>query len=178
MHKEIWKDIKGYEGLYQVSNLGRVKSIKDKITLKTPTLNKATGYYQIDLYKNNKRKKFTLHRLVICMFLGVHSSLKLVNHKDGVKTNNSINNLEWSNKKLNALHYWSNEDNSGFWLGKTSYKNPNSKEVKGFCLKTNKLLYVFGSASEAARNGFNQGLVSAVARGERVHHKNIIWKYA
>lgn len=175
--KEVWKDIKGYEGLYQVSNLGRVKSVKCIVSIKKLTLNKKTGYLQVDLYKKNNRKKLYVHRLVLIAFKGFNDVLTIVNHKNSNKQDNVLSNLEWSDKSKNAIHYWNNSGAVGYWLGKTSYQNPNSKKVKGYCFKTNKLLYVFGSASEAVKLGFNQGLVSAVARGERSHHKNIIWKY-
>ena len=174
MCKEIWRDIEGYEGLYRVSSLGNVSSIKKK---KVSVLNKSTGYLQVDLYKNNKRKKHSVHRLVALHFLKTIEGKNIVNHLNSLKTDNRLENLEWCNKSENFLHYWGKSSKIGYWSGKMSFDNPNSKKVLGFCFKTNKLLFVFGSASEAARNGFSQGLVSAVARGERSHHKNIIWKY-
>lgn len=94
---EIWKDIKGYEGLYQVSNLGRVKSLgnlqnkKEKL-LKTNICN---GYYAVYLYKNSKKKICLCHRLVAEAFIPNPKNLPFVNHKDDNKLNNRMDNLEW-----------------------------------------------------------------------------------
>lgn len=102
--KEIWKDIKGYEGLYQVSNLGKVKSIKwfnprtnkhykrNKI-LKQIVTNK--GYLEIKLTKNYKCKIFKVHRLVAEAFIPNPNKLPQVNHKSKIKSDNSVSNLEW-----------------------------------------------------------------------------------
>lgn len=100
---EIWKDIKGYEGLYQVSNLGRVKSFKfnKERLLKL----RFTGrYYQAILTKNSKQKSYLIHRLVATYFIPNPENLPQVNHKDEDKANNSVDNLEWCNAKYN-IHY-------------------------------------------------------------------------
>ncbi len=96
---EIWKDIRGYESLYQVSNLGRVKSIPREGTkggFLKPSISKS-GYLCVTLSKNNKTKRFPIHRLVANNFLEV-------NHKDGNKLNNKLNNLEFVTKSQNILH--------------------------------------------------------------------------
>ena len=111
--EEIWKDIKGYEGLYQVSNLGRVKSFNymntGKEKIKTPTLQKKYtmkqgGYLQTTLYKNNKSKTVLVHRLVAEAFIPNPDNLPQVNHKDYNKTNNCVENLEWCSAKYNSNH--------------------------------------------------------------------------
>lgn len=104
---EIWKDIEGYEGLYQVSNLGRVKSLgngnsnksKNK-TLKQQLSHK--GYPMIGLCKNGKPKRFSVHRLVAEAFLPNPNNYDQVNHKDENKTNNCISNLEWCTPQYNV----------------------------------------------------------------------------
>lgn len=99
--EEMWKDIKGYEGLYQVSNLGRVKNIlKNKI--KYTRLNK--GYVIIDLYKDGIRKTYQVHRLVAIAFIKNPNNYKEVNHISGIKTCNCIQNLEWCNRSMNMIH--------------------------------------------------------------------------
>ena len=96
--KEIFKDIKNYEGLYQVSNLGRVYSYyKNKILF--PSNNK--GYLQINLTKDKITKKFFIHRLVAETFIENVKNLPCVNHKDECKTNNCVDNLEWCSYKYN-----------------------------------------------------------------------------
>lgn len=118
MDKEIWKDIIGFEGLYQVSNLGRVKSLprsirngkgfynsKEKI-LKPNTL--AKGYFQVELKKNLKRHPLQVHRLVATAFIHNPNITKYnqVNHINGNKQDNRIENLEWCDNSLNQLHAW------------------------------------------------------------------------
>lgn len=103
MCNEVWKDIKGYEGLYQISNLGRVKTLKprykDKIILKPLK----GSYLAVTLYKNKIGKRRTIHRLVAETFLEIGDRM-VVNHKDGNKKNNSLENLEVVTQKENVEH--------------------------------------------------------------------------
>lgn len=102
MIKELWKPIEGYEGLYSVSTLGRIKSYhKDGLVLK-PRL-KANGYLQVVL-QNGKPKHVSIHRLVARAFIPNPEELSYVNHIDGDKTNNNIDNLEWCTASQNMLH--------------------------------------------------------------------------
>lgn len=110
---EIWKDIEDYEGIYQVSNLGRIKSLsrnrrfmygqicktKEKI-LKNRI--KEDGYVIIGLHKNNKTKMFRVNRLVLQTFVG-QSKLDC-NHKNGIKADNRLDNLEWCTRSENHKH--------------------------------------------------------------------------
>lgn len=107
---EIWKDIEGYEGMYQVSNLGRVKSLArykrktDRIISGSPN---TTGYLCVQLRKDNQRKSKLIHRLVLAAFEPCYYQEELdVNHKDLVVTNNRLDNLEWCDDKYNSSHYW------------------------------------------------------------------------
>lgn len=110
--KEIWKDIKGYERLYQISNYGRVKSLvfnnnickKKREKILSPTDN-GKGYLIIGLRKNGKRKNYYIHRLVAEHFLKNDKNLKEVNHINFNKKNNSVENLEWVTKEKNIKHY-------------------------------------------------------------------------
>ena len=98
---EEWKDIKGYEGLYQVSNLGRVKSKTGRIRKTTFT---NSGYELVVLYNNCKSKGFTIHRLVAEALLPNPENKPQVNHIDEDKTNNAVFNLEWVTAKENVNH--------------------------------------------------------------------------
>ena len=93
---EYWKDIKGYEGLYQVSNLGRIRK-ENKIISPWTQL----GYKIVVLWKNKKCKKFRVHRLVAEAFILNPNNYTQVNHKDEDKSNNSVENLEWCTQKYN-----------------------------------------------------------------------------
>lgn len=102
---EIWKDIDGYEGIYQVSSLGRIKSFSmvNKGKIRKPNVDRY-GYVHVNLSKDGKVKNPTIHRLVAFAFLKEHAENKFINHKDGNKSNNSIENLEWCSHKENISH--------------------------------------------------------------------------
>ena len=121
--QEIWKEIEGYEGLYEVSNLGRVRSLDReqfqignggsyfKRIYKGRILKFKIdyhGYYRVHLSVNGERKHYLVHRLVAEAFIPNPNNLPCVNHKDEDKTNNSVDNLEWCdvayNNAYNGLH--------------------------------------------------------------------------
>ena len=175
--KEIWKDIKDYEGLYQVSNWGRVKSMnynhsgKEKI-LKTGTYK--SGYLYVVLYKNNKRRHLSIHRLVAEAFLEIPEDIKQyigtvylqVNHKDENKQNNNVENLEFCDIKYNC--------NFGTRTERVAEKI--SKIVLQYDLEGN-FIKEWKSTMECDRNGYNHGHVAACCRGELKKYKGFIFKY-
>lgn len=104
---EIWKDIEGYGGTFQVSNLGRIKTFNYKNTgceniLKPKKHNR--GYLQIQLIKGNQNKTYMIHRLVAQAFVPNPSNLLYVNHRDEDKQNNAADNLEWCSSSYNTLY--------------------------------------------------------------------------
>lgn len=105
MQEEVWKDIEGYEGLYQVSTLGRVKSLARERVSKDKIL-KSSGvrYKLVCLYKSGIVKYVKVHRLVANAFISNPENKPQVNHKDGNKFNNSVSNLEWATSKENCIH--------------------------------------------------------------------------
>jgi hypothetical protein len=116
---EVWIDISGYEGLYQVSNLGRVKSCEKMIfhfrgglrKLKEKIRKPVTdnyGYIVIDLYKEGKGKLYKVHRLVGVAFIPNEEDKKFINHKNGIKNDNNVNNLEWCTHSENQIHAFKN----------------------------------------------------------------------
>ena len=101
---ESWKKVKGYQGLYEVSDRGRVRSLKRSTTSgKTLRPCVSGGYGVVDLSKNGNSRTYLVHRLVASNFLGFPKG-KQVNHKDGVKSNNNLSNLEWVSVKENNEH--------------------------------------------------------------------------
>ena len=118
---EIWKDIEGYEGLYQVSNLGRVKSLSkyDRLgrlhveRIKS-TVNNGNGYLSVNLKHNGKQVMRTVHRLVADAFIQNKLSLPEVNHLNGDKTDNRVSNLEWCTHSENMQHSVDNGLHSDF----------------------------------------------------------------
>lgn len=100
---EVWKSVKNYEGIYEVSNIGRVKSLKfgkEKI-LKQVIIK---GYCCLDLCKNGNIKRVKIHRLVLLAFIQNHENKLEVNHIDGNKKNNNVSNLEWNTASENKKH--------------------------------------------------------------------------
>jgi len=117
--EEIWKDVVGYEGYYQISNFGRVKSVKRVIedswgrtaTLKEKIIKPSKirkGYFIISLYKNAVYKKILVHRLVATAFISNIEGKKEVNHINGIKDDNRLLNLEWSTASENQKHAFKN----------------------------------------------------------------------
>lgn len=101
---EIFKDIKGYEGLYQISNLGNVKSLKFNKQRILKSLKNGRGYLNIRLYKNDINKTYSIHRLVALNFIPNPKNKPDVNHINAIKTDNRIDNLEWTTTQENVNH--------------------------------------------------------------------------
>ena len=139
----MWKDIKGYEGLYQVSDKGEVRRITKKgYRLLKQSINKPSNYPSVALSKEGKQKTKTVHRIVAETFLELPSQDYEVNHKDGNKTNNSVSNLEWVTQKANIDHANYVIDHPVFG------KKP--RGVKCIDLETGEIIATFPSVSTAA----------------------------
>lgn len=154
------KDIEGFEGVYSITSCGRVWSHRSNGFL-TP-YSVGAGYLQVELFLNGKRWLKYVHRLVADAYIPNSDNLPQVNHIDGNKHNNCINNLEWTTAKKNTEHAW----NSGLC----------GQRCK--CVKDVTTGIIYSSCSEAARavNGTRQG-VSGVCRGRLKSYKNHVFKY-
>lgn len=161
---EVWKDIECYEGLYQVSNIGRIKSLKNgKERILKPQLS-YKGYYRIALYKKGKGTIYSVHRLVAEGFIPNPNNLPIINHKDENKLNNNSKNLEWCTYSYNS--------NYGHC------KDSVSKKIKVTNLKT-KEITIFKSIGEATRTLFNSKRINITecCQGKRKQAKGYKFEY-
>ena len=178
MKNEEWRDVAGYEGLYQVSDQGRVKSLERtfidksgrKRTVKErilkPGMDKG-GYLRIDLCASGKSRMFSVHRLVCQAFHDNPENKLDVNHINENKTDNRACNLEWSTRRENINHGTHNERS-----GKTRSKPVGQYTLDG------ELVKVWQSTHKVERQaGFSQGNISKVANGKRKQAYGFIWKY-
>lgn len=167
MEQELWKSIIGYENFYEVSNLGRVKSL-DRITLpdkihplgqhicgkiKEATINKKSGYKSVILYKT-KAKRICVHRLVAEAFIPNPDNKPEINHKNGIKTDNRVKNLEWVTKSENQIHRYN----------VLKQRMPCGKECKKsriiLQIKNNKIInYFYGSREAEKETGINHSAI-------------------
>lgn len=185
---EQWKDIQGFEGRYQVSTLGRVKSLpKPRTTpsgqkymtrerLRRPSVNR--GYHSVDLYDGVAMERRLVHRLVAQAFIPNAESKPHVNHKDGNHGNNTVENLEWCTPNENEWHSYNvlGKKPSRAFLGRFNERHPGSKQVIQEDMDGN-IVAIFPSAREADRFGYDYRNVSAVCRGRRNHYKGYQWRF-
>jgi len=178
---EIWKDIKDYEGLYQTSNLGRIKSLNYKKGRILKQRKNAKGYMTVCLCKNGIKKLCFVHRLVAEAFVPNPKNKPEVNHKWGIKTDNRASELEWNTRSENELH--------AYRMGLTKPSQKQKEAVRQYC-KNNYSKKVFqydlqgnfikewASAVEAATQlHINRGNISCCCRNERKTAGGFKWKY-
>ena len=122
--EEIWKDVPGYEGLYQVSSIGRVKSLRFNKT-KIMSQWSHNGYRMVEFCINNERNYFGVHQLVAMAFIPNPENKPQVNHKDRNRSNNNVENLEWVTASENVAHAYS----MGVKPRPTHQNQPNQKTI-------------------------------------------------
>jgi hypothetical protein len=172
--KEIWKDIKGYEGFYRVSNYGRIWSNKSNKTLRC--FNDKRGYARLILRKNNQNIGWLVHRLVAIAFIENKHNYLYVNHKDENPRNNKADNLEWCTHQYNCNYGTAIKRR----VKNTNYKDiadKNSIEVAQYDLRGN-LLRVWKSANDCRRElGFDNSAIAKCCNGEIESSCGFMWKY-
>ena len=184
MEKEIWKTIEGYEN-YMVSNLGRVKSLrfgKEKILKQTIT---NQNYCLVGLCKEGKTKTFRVHKLVARAFIPNPQNLPQLNHKDEVKTNNCVDNLEWCTAKYNSNYGTRNERCSKTMKGmkrtqetKDKISKAKSKPILQFNREGTKILGKFNSVTQASKKlNINRGNICSCCNGKLKITGNYRWMF-
>ena len=198
---EEWKPICGYEGLYEVSNMGQVKSLKfdkEKILKQGKMKN---DYLFVNLYKDGIMKRFLVHRLVASAFIDNPNNYPTVNHNNEVKTDNRVSNLCWMDYSQQQIHGTCQKRRVAHTdykvrTANTDYKSFQSKRVastdyqaigRKVAEKLSRQVYqysldgtlvgIWQSVSECGKNGFYQGNVSECCNGKRKQHKGFIWSY-
>lgn len=185
--EEEWRDIRGYEGLYQVSSFGKVKSLdrtnfkfNRSVPLKGRILKLNTnihGYPFATIYKNGVSHSITVHRLVAETFIPNPDNKPQVNHINGCKSDNRVDNLEWVTASENQTHSFRVLGTKNSMKGKYGKQNAKSKVVLQMDMN-GRFIAEYESAYEASRHtdGSPQG-ISRCCRGGRNSHKGFIWKY-
>lgn len=170
---EIWLPVAGYEGKYEVSNLGNVKSLYHKGRILSPgTI--GGGYLGVSLYKDGKGHTKRLHRVVAVAFLKNLDDLPEVNHIDENKKNNAVSNLEWCTRRHNMLH----GTRSARYSASITNHPKKSKPVISTDIPTGEETF-YVSMSEANRQrGYSTSHISQCCSGKRLTHGNCTWRYA
>ena len=173
--REEWKPVKGYEGKYMVSNMGRVKSLNYKRTGKEEILkasDNSYGYLYVNLCKDGKGKWYRINRLVAQAFLENPQNLPEVNHKNEDKTDNRVENLEWCSRSYN-LNYGTRNKKAGKKIAEK-----NSKPIFSVD-KESGLIMWWQSAHEAERcTGINNSNIIQCCKGKLKSAGGHIWFYA
>lgn len=208
MSIEIWKDITGYEGLYQASNFGNIKSLKRNTAherILKPRVDKG-GYLYVGLTKNGITKTYKVHRLIGLTFIANPKNKYSINHINGNKQDNNVENLEWASAKEQAIHAvkmglfkWTDDSKEklratmvrkGLWyirnVGKRKYTKTHRRNGHFNCAKpiiqkddNGNIIKVWLSMSEASRElGVPVPHIVRVCKGDRKHAKGYKWEYA
>lgn len=180
MNDEIWKAVVGYEGKYEVSSLGRVRSVPRYIRNSVGSLTfvdgkilsaykDKVGYMHVILSDSDyKIKRWTVHRLVAFAFLENPNNLPVVNHKDENKSNNCVENLEWCSQSYNLSY-------------RDGQKKRRQQKIEMYDRVTGEYIKTFNSIAEASEEvGIGYSTISAVASGRYGHHTagGYKWRYA
>lgn len=184
--KEIWKDVENYIGIYQVSNLGNVRSLcfgprntsKSHIVRNLKPCISSAGYYKVDLVKDGISKTHYIHRLVASAFIPNPELKSQVNHKDGNKHNNLASNLEWVTSKENLSHAVKTGLKSPCPnYGNIGPKNSCSKTIYQFDKDGNLIAKWIGIAEAARHFNCSASSISNCLAGRKKFCKGFSWKY-
>lgn len=178
-----WKDIIGYENEYQINQFGEIRTLKDSPKLKKynvlkPQINKRNGYVYQMLYKNGKEKLLRIHRLVAMAFLPNPNNLPQVNHKDGNKQNNSVDNLEWCEQSYNMKHAFKTGLEKPSEKQKAAVRKTNEKKRKRVVRTMGDEKNEYESATVAARkNNVGISTICRYCNKKRMPKDGASWQY-
>lgn len=162
---EAWKDVTGFEGLYQVSNLGRIKSFLQNRKELKPAPNKS-GYLKVVLRRDGRSFTLRVNRIVAIAFIPNPDHKPEVNHKNGNKLDNNVGNLEWNTRLENQRHAIDN-----------GFKIFQSKQVAQYTL-SNKLVSIFKNSREAnTKTSLDRRMINRACRGARPSYAGFKWAY-
>lgn len=173
LNKEIWKDIPELSG-YQASNLGNIRSLnynKTKTIKNLSQYDNNKGYLGVKITINGIGKRYLVHRLVMWSFNGKNLDLE-INHKDGNKYNNNLNNLEYCTRSENVSHAYK----TGLKKAPSGEKHKKSRPV--LQIKNNKIIKKYNYIKETEKYGFSHSKIVLCCQGKRKKHKGFEWKYA
>lgn len=176
---EIFKDIPGYEGIYQVSNLGRVRSLNFRRSGNEKIMNTTVGhdgYSRVSLFKNYIRKKYTVHRLIALVFIPNPDNKPCIDHINGNRSDNRVDNLRWCTNKENMNFSLVRKHLSDSLLNHPK----KSKPIFQIDKVTGDIINMFPSAMEASRQtGITNRAISRCAKGDKgySHSGGYIWRY-
>lgn len=189
MENEVWKDIEGYEGLYQVSNLGRVKHLatykidsrgrewRTPERLLTPILNR-NGYYRVSLSKEGRGKYIYIHRLVATAFIPNLLNRACIDHINTVRTDNYVNNLRWVDHQENMMNLITRVNaakaKERYLANHRRGQSPFAIKIVGVNKQTGKLLR-FDCIRDVIEYNFCESHVAQCIRKERKSHKGYKW---
>lgn len=180
---EKWKPIKGYEGLYSVSNCGRVKSLERTASgtnrrqsekILTP-IKGNRGYSSVSLCKGGKQRRFLIHRLVAYAFIPNPSQFPCVNHKDEDIGNNRADNLEWCTREYN-YYYGTARERCGLSHNKAVLQL-NAPQWAPGC-KGDEIVCCYKNAEQVAEKGYSPNAVKKCCQGRQQSHASFYWKYS
>ena len=186
---EEWRDIEGYEGLYQVSNTGRVKSL-DRIAIMSRYGKEierrikgrllkawiAQDYFHVTLCKRGKIKAPFVHKLVAAAFIDNPNKYKTVNHKDENKKNNRADNLEWCTTLYNRNYGTGEQRRLLAFMASSATHNKKHRSVISVNKKDGQTKR-YNSISDATKDGFTVSCVVNCCKGKLKSHKGHIWRY-
>lgn len=159
---EIWKDIKGYEGIYQVSNFGRVRSLDRKVHNYTKkgrilkSFDNGRHYQYLSLSDGTNTRKHYVHILVANTFIDNPNRYEQVNHKDFNKTNNNVNNLEWVSRTQNVEHYRKSAYSRAVEEGRQS--KIRTKFVKRVLMEKDKIINIYKTGASIEETAIKAGV--------------------